>query len=191
MVDLVGFNDHFHHLFTQNTPKTRKDVCYLAITFTNLNELKMYIQAQINSTLKEEVVDEITGIATTMAYNNVYGAYYNKYTHEPNMYVRRYGSGGLVDPDNFQGTMPESGVIEVRNITEPDGGGFNLSELIEYGDGNGGDGAKYHYGKGVNTVGDFHDPRPFMGPTQEELAKGNTLKNIIKEGLKRRGLTVK
>ena len=163
----------------------------MAITFTNLDELKMYIQAQINSVLKEEVVDEITGIATTMAYNNVYGAYYNKYTHEPNMYERRYGSGGLVDPDNFEGTMPESGVIEVRNITSPDGAAFNLSELIEYGDGGGSDGAKYHYWPGVDTVGDFRNPRPFMEPTQEKLAKGDTLKNIIKEGLKRRGLTVK
>ena len=163
----------------------------MTITLTNLSDLKMYIQAQINSTLKEEVVDEIAAIATTMAHSNVYSAYYNRQSHQPNMYERRYGEGGLVDPDNFEGIMPKNGVIEVRNIAEPDGGGFNLSELIEYGDGGGSDGAKYHYGKGANTVGDFHDPRPFMGPTQEELAKGDTLKNIIKEGLERRGLTVK
>lgn len=163
----------------------------MAINFTNLNELKMYIQTQINSVLKEEVVDEITGIATTMADSNVYGAYYNIYSHEPNMYERRYGSGGLVDPDNFEGIMPGSGVIEVRNIAKPDGAAFNLSELVEYGDGGGSGGAKYTYWKGVDTVGDFRDPRPFMGPTQEELAKGDTLKNIIKEGLERRGLTVK
>ena len=153
--------------------------------------MKTHVQAQIDSVLKEEVVDEITGIATTMARNNVYGAYYNKHTHEPNMYVRRYGSGGLVDPDNFEGTMPESGVMEVRNIAAPDGAAFNLSELIEYGNGGGSDGAKYDYSPGVDTVGDFRNPRPFMEPTQEQLARGDTLKNIIKKGLERRGLTVK
>ena len=166
----------------------------MAINFTNLNELKMYIQAQINSTLENEVVDEVTNKAIEEARKNVYGAYYYSQTYEPVIYDRRYEDGGLIDPENFKGSMPQPGVIEIRNITPPHprydlGNVFNLSELIEYGDG--GPGGYYNFPKGEGTYGDFHPPRPFMNPTKEKLSKGDTLKNIIKEGLKRRGLTVK
>ena len=42
----------------------------MAITFINLDELKMYIQAQINSTLENEVVDEVTNKAIEEARKN-------------------------------------------------------------------------------------------------------------------------
>lgn len=167
----------------------------MAITFNNLSELKMYVQAQINGTLKSDVKDQVTDMAIQEARDSVYGAYYNKDTHEPNMYIRRYSNGGLIDVENFEGTMPSDGVFEIRNITQPQSAGhwdnpvYNLSELIEYGDG--GTGGDYKYHKGDNTTGDFRPPRPFMEPTKEKLSKGNTLKDIIKKGLQRRGLTVK
>ena len=175
----------------------------MAINFTNLNELKMYIQAQINSVLKEEVVEAIKDEAIKQAKENVYPAYGMIGDGEPVIYHpqydpdarRRYDDGGLIDRDNFEGTMPSDGTIEVRNIAKPaewpnwDNKVSNLSELIEYG--HGGSGGQYKYKKGKYTFGDFRQPRPFMGPAQEELASGNKLNNVIKEGLKRRGLTVK
>ena len=161
----------------------------MAIILNNLSDLKMYVQAQINATLRTDVKDKVTDMAIKEARENVYAAYY-----PPVIYNRRYESGGLIDPENFVGTMPQPGVIEIRNTTPPHpnydfGNVINLSELIEYGDG--GPGGYYNFPKGKDTYGDFHPPRPFMNPTKEKLSKGDTLKNIIKNGLQRHGLTVK
>ena len=186
MVDLAGFHDHFHHLFTQNTPKTRKDVCYLEISFKNLNELKSYIQAQIDSTLAVEVKTEVAETAARVGRGVVYGAYPN-----PVMYERRRGSGeSLLDPENFVGEAV-NGVLTVKSTAEPNyayGGASDytvksLAELVEYGDGY--KGQRYSF-----PVKEIKEPRPFMAKTAEALEGNNVLKEALKKGLKRRGLTV-
>lgn len=187
-------SDHHSSIFYV-TPKLERSGGEMAIVFSNLGELKMYIQSQINGVLRSDVKDEVVNTAIRKARENVYGAYYNKDTHEPNMYVRRYENEGLIDRENFESTMPADGVLEVKNIAQPQPAEiwknpvYNLSELIEYG--HGGGGGEYQYKKGHNTIGDFRPPRPFINPAKEELSQGDTLKNIIKKGLKKSGLTVK
>ena len=186
MVDLVGFHDHFHHLFTQNTPKIRKDVCYMAITFTNLDELKMYIQAQINSALSDEVKTEVAETAERVGLGVVYGAY-----QSPAMYERRHGSGeSLLDPENFSGEV-DNGVLTVKSTAAPNYSyhGANdytvksLAELVEHGDGY--NGQRYSF-----PVKEITEPRPFMAKTAAEVESNNALKEALKKGLTRRGLTV-
>ena len=183
----AGTRGFLHHLFTQNTLKTRKDVCYMAITFTNLNDLKMYIQAQIDSALVVDVKTEVAETAERVGRGVVYGAY-----QSPVMYGRRHGSGeSLLDPENFSGEA-DNGVLTVKSTATPNYSynGANdytvksLAELVEYGDGY--KGQRYSF-----PVKEIKEPRPFMAETAEELESNNALKEALKNGLKRRGLTVK
>ena len=183
----AGTRGFLHHLFTQNTLKTRKDVCYMAITFTNLNDLKVYIQAQIDSALVVDVKTEVAETAERVGRGVVYGAYQN-----PVMYWRRHGSGeSLLDPENFSGEA-DNGVLTVKSTATPNYSynGANdytvksLAELVEYGDGY--KGQRYSF-----PVKEIKEPRPFMAETAEELESNNALKEALKNGLKRRGLTVK
>ena len=159
----------------------------MTITLTNLSDLKMYIQAQINSTLKDEIKAEVAETAGRIGLSVVYGAY-----QSPSIYNRRYGSGeSLLDPENFSGEV-DNGVLTVKSTATPDYSyhGENdytiksLAELVEYGDGY--NGQRYSF-----PVKEIKEPRPFMAKTAEELESNNALKEALKNGLKRRGLTVK
>lgn len=171
----------------QNTPEKWKDVCYMAINFTNLNELKMYIQAQINSALADEVKTEVAETAERVGLGAVYGVY-----QSPAIYERRHGSGeSLLDPENFSGEV-DNGVLTVKSTAAPNYSyhGANdytvksLAELVEFGDGY--NGQRYSF-----PVKEITEPRPFMAKTTEELGSNNALKEALKKGLERRGLTVK
>ena len=177
----------------------------MSTVFTSLKQLQRYLEVQIEDTLLNDVKEKVIDNAINKAIENVYGAYGSNSTGQPNVYNpkyapnrRRYNGGGLIDRKNFEGIISTTGTLEIRNITKPEAAPgadwewnnpvYNLSELIEYG--HGGGGGYYAFGKGADTFGDFRPPRPFMIPTQDEFARGSTLKNIIKQGLKRHGLTV-
>lgn len=157
----------------------------MAIILNNLSDLKMYIQAQINATLRTDVKDEVVGMIGEMALDKVYGVY------NPRMYQRR---DSLLDPENYDGEVSD-GVLTVRSTASPNysyNGQYdytvhNLAELIEYGHREGDQ--MYSYPPSSKTP--YGQPRPFMEPTHEKLAQGDILKNIIKKGLQRHGLTVK
>jgi len=162
----------------------------MGLTFTSVKGLEKYLQAQIDSVLLTEITEEATKTAIAHARRNVYDAYWNYDTFEPNVYVRRYEKGGLIDPKNFEGKLVGAGTLEFRSIAEPqkkpgwDNIVHNLSELIEYGHGS--RGGVYKYAKGVNTYGYFRPSRPFIGPTAATLSRPNVLKHYFVKGLKRR-----
>ena len=159
----------------------------MAITLTNLNDLKVYIQAQINSALADEVKTAVAETAEKVGLDVVYGAY-----QSPVIYERRHGSGeSLLDPENFSGEV-DNGVLTVKSTAKPNYSYYgandytikSLAELVEYGNGYGGQ--RYSF-----PVKEITEPRPFMAKTAEELGSNNALKEALKEGLKRRGLAVK
>jgi hypothetical protein len=149
------------------------------------------IRKKIDESLKAEVADavrdeEMIAIATT-----VYAAYGNNSTGEPNVYERRGSDGGLADPNNMPSEVND-GTLRVWNITPanseypPDYGndGFTAGEIVL-------NGGPYHHPKGANTFGDFHLPRDFIGATYSGLRSSKTHVSALKEGLTKRGLTVK
>lgn len=167
----------------------------MATIVTNLSALAQKINAQIDDVLSNEIMEATVKVAQVMGEAYVYGAYGSNKTGQPNMYVRRGDiNGGLTDKESFVGMIPLPGTLEVRNVAKPNSNFpgrnkvSNLAQLVELGDGNGG---RYSYKKGEDTFGDFHDPRPFMENTQKEMGVGNTLNNLMKAGLKRRGLTIR
>ena len=167
----------------------------MATIVTNLDALVGKLYATINDVLSDEVLTTAVKVAQILGEAYVYGAYGSNSTGKPNVYVRRGNDGGgLLDKESFVGMIPSSGMLEIRNVAKPnpDFPGRqkvkNLAQLVELGDGNGG---RYSYKKGEDTFGDFHDPRPFMENTQKEMGVGNTLTNLMKAGLKKRGLTVR
>lgn len=162
----------------------------MGLTFTSVKGLEKYLQAQIDSVLLTEITEEATKTAIAHAHRNVYDAYWNQYTFEPNIYERRYEKGGLIDPKNFEGKLVDTGTLEFRSIVQPqkkpewDNVVHNLSELIEFGHSS--RGGNYKYPKGKDTYGYFKPPRPFIGPTADTLSRPNVLKHYFVKGLKRR-----
>ena len=166
----------------------------MATIVTNLDALVGKLYATIDNVLSNEIMDASVKVAQIMGEVYVYGAYGSNSTGQPNMYVRRGdANGGLTDKESFTQAIAPRGTLDIRNIAKPnpDFPGRqkvkNLAQLVELGDGNGG---RYSYKKGEDTFGDFHDPRPFMETAQKEMGAGNTLANLMKAGLKKRGLTV-
>lgn len=158
------------------------------VTFKSLNQMERYLQVQVEHILVNKVTKDVAKVAETMGLMSVYGA------HTPSVYDRRRGTGrSLLDISNFEGKM-EGGALVIRNIAKANlaySGKFdrtvkNLAELVEFGHGY--KGMKYSYSSKQGSP--WKEPRPFIEPTRDELAKGSTLKNILQRRLKEQGLTV-
>ena len=156
--------------------------------FKSMPQLEKYLEVQIEHALLNKVTQDVAKIAEVLGQAFVYGV------HTPTEYGRRYGTGrSLIDPVNFEGKM-ENGTLVIKNIAQASlayGGRFdktvkNLAELVEFGHGY--KGMKYSYSSRQGSP--YKEPRPFIGPTRDELAKGGTLKAIMKKRLKEQGLTV-
>lgn len=154
------------------------------VTFQSLAQLKRYLEVQIEDTLMSDVKDEVANMIEESGLENVYAVY------TPRVYRRRRETGGsLLDPKNYVGET-NNGELTITSTASPDYGykGINdytvksLAELVEYGHGYNGQYYSYPFEK--------MGPRPFIKPTIDKLAEGNTLKDIVKNGLKRHGLTV-
>lgn len=161
--------------------------------FKNVKQLHNYLQDAINDVLGTDMLKGVVQVAQIMGDLYVYKAYGSNITGEPNIYVRRkLDGGGLLDKENFIGTIISPGTLEVKNVAKPNAA-FpgrhkvkDLAQLVEYGDGRGG---RYSYKKGADTFGDFNQARPFMRATQKEFDLGNATRNFIVEKLEERGLT--
>ena len=156
----------------------------MSTVFTSLKQLQRYLEVQIEDTVRTDVKDEVSKMLEKSGLENVYDVY------EPKVYMRRHGDGdSLLDPDNFNGevngnelTITSSAMPNYNYNGEYDSTVKSLAELVEYGHGYKGQ----YYSYPFSAMG----PRPFIEPTRDELAQGDTLKNIIKKGLIRHGLTV-
>jgi hypothetical protein len=171
------------------------------VEYKNLNDLMNGIQSAIDKTLENEVFEEVKETELRHIKTDVYGVY------KPKEYVRRYGSAGMLDPNNIV-IMDElgnnsvtKGNLSVVNITAPnshtpDGEtsiNKDLPELIEYGHDDylnrypfvkG-----YDYAGGKNTT--FLEPRPFTANTIDELQTTKAHIVALKNGLSAKGFNVK
>lgn len=162
-------------------------------SFKNWDQLIKHLNASVDYALITEVADAVKEIESGAVLTEVYAAYGNIRTGEPNIYDRRKESGGLADTNNMTAVV-SNGVLTVRNETpfnEGYGGannGYGLAELVEYGDGAGG---KYDYWLGKNTYGDFKAPRHFTAATVECLMDTGEHIKALKNSLKAQGINVK
>ena len=138
--------------------------------------LKTKIQESINKALEGEVLEAIQDEQISQIQEKVYSVY------NPEVYERRYGSGGLMDERNIKGEV-KRGVLTVENKTPPnpearDGATVdkNLIEVIETGIG-------YDY--------DNPGARPFIDATIQTLRASNAVVSALKKGLENQGIKVR
>jgi hypothetical protein len=145
------------------------------------------IEKAVNEALETEVADEVRDAEIAAIGSVVYDAYGNNRTKEPNNYIRRYDSGGLVDRSNMPAEVSK-GELTVWNLTpaNPDYGneGYFAGEIVL-------NGGPYDYPVGEDTFGDFHPPRDFIGETYSSLKQTKWHVNGLKRGLIKQGFDVK
>lgn len=157
-------------------------------TFKSYSKARTYIEKAVSEALANEVNSAVQKVEKDVIRKTVYQAY------EPKVYQRR---NSLY---NLEGTVAGK-TLEVKTLAEPNGAGVaagydnpaydgmlkastnkNLARTIEYGgySNNGGDGY------------DFYDvgPRPFVQTTVETLAAGKQHVAALKQGLRKKGITV-
>lgn len=111
----------------------------------------------------------ITDLVISGVYKYVYSAYWNSHP----VYMRRYGSGGLGDPENVVITITDGSIDgdtikfggEMINTTESgqDGGGMIENQIIN------GYGYKWPLPKHPYFRGDFHQPRNFYQEYEDKF----------------------
>lgn len=149
--------------------------------YDDVDELLEALEADIEDTLKHEVLDTVKEIELRHVEEDVFDAY------KPKIYGRR-DSGGINDPDNIVGTV-QNMELEVENITPFASGygtwnrGVGLTELIN--DGNNTSGFFYDY------YGEFNRPRPFIDNTADEIERTDDVENALAKGLNKRKWIVK
>lgn len=158
------------------------------------DELCRAVQDAINESLKSEVADTVQKTMIARIDMDVYRRY------SPADYIRRKENGGLSDPKNIVSDLVSDGVLEVENGTEfntsskasrdhsyrTENYGWELSGLIEYGDGWNG----YFYDYPFENRG-YMEPRPFIANTRKQLEQSKDYVKALKQGLKSQGIQIK
>ena len=137
------------------------------MTFKNLNSLCRHIEKQIQDTMVNEVADTVKDNMTEAVHTSVYDAY------SPQYYNRRMNNGGLSDTQNIEVTEIKNG-IAVHDAASLDNGrnDYNLDEIIVYG------------------LGNQPFERDFYSETAERLSENQEHTEVLKQGLKKRGIEV-
>lgn len=161
---------------------------------TSLKALEKEIEKEVTYVLGSAIFDFAVMIAQQNVIEEVYNAYGNNKTGQPNIYVRRGDqNGGLMDAESFTKALSSPMTLEIRNTAKPNRQFpgrekvSNLAMLVELGNNHGG---RYSWPKGKDTSGDFRNPRPFMAKTQKFFAKNDVLNTLMATSLKARGLTI-
>lgn len=137
--------------------------------FNNFREIEKFLQGKINSTLKNEVAETVIETMQEKIEEEVYSVY------DPKVYERQGYQGGLTDPSNIEVQVVDDNTISVENIRFD--GNREVAEIVETGQG-------YMYNFPYNGR-----PRPFTEATREELRNTDKLKNSMRRGLKKRGIS--
>lgn len=137
------------------------------MTFKNLNSLCRHIEKQIQDTMVNEVADTVKDNMTEAVHTSVYDAY------SPEYYNRRMNNGGLSDTQNMEVTKIQNG-ISVHNATPLDNGrnDYSLDDIIVYG------------------LGNQPFERDFYTETADKLQENQKHTEVLKQGLKKRGIEV-
>lgn len=156
-------------------------------TKSALAAVQKKLQESVNVALENQVAEAVKDEEIMAIVNTVYNAYGNNDTGEPNVYERRYDSGGLVDRANM---VPQvhGGTLSVWNLTPANAdygnAGYFAGEIVI-------NGGPYKYPKGHNTFGDFNQPRDFIEQTYHNLRSSKSHVKALKEGLIEQGFDVK
>lgn len=146
----------------------------MSIVVPNISSLKEIIRRVANHALQEDVAPEVQIMLAENAQKDVYDAY------DPFEYPRSFS---LTDgaPETYD---IEEGDLKVTvSVNHPYG------KLIEYGHGI--DGMFYEFPFNRDDTADkFLRPRPFFRHTVEQFDK-EKFKEVFKEGLEKRGFTIK
>ncbi len=160
-------------------------------TFNNINELRKYVQGQIDKSLMTDVSEVIKDTMVESIQKTVYDV------QSKSVDRRRGSNGGLLDRNNIRAGLQSSGELRVWNETQVnplrhnempgydvgDNSFFNnafprsygLAEIIEYG----------------NTKGIIqNESRPFMENTNDMLEKSGKHINALKKGLTKANIEV-
>lgn len=138
------------------------------------------LKNDIESTLMDEVLDEVKEIELKHIEQDVFSVY------SPKIYQRR-AVGGIDDSENIVGTVKDM-ELEVINNTEFNNNygtsnhGRGLADLINQGERIG----SYFY----DYPGEFTLPRRFIDNTEEEIEETDSVENALAKGLKRRGYDI-
>lgn len=138
------------------------------MTFNNLNALLNHIEKDIQGVLETDVAEEVRNNMQDSIDENVYDVY------TPEYYQRRMENGGLADKDNMEATI-SGNVLTVRDVAPLDNGrtDHELDRII------------------VEGLGKQPFPRDFYGGTAERLEDNGEHIKAMKDGLRKRGYTVK
>lgn len=143
-----------------------------------MSSLIAYLQPIINEVLLDEVSDTVRDEIESSAIEVILNA------GEPIWYNRRsstnsLGSGGIADKTEMDTILISNGVIEVvdnASSSRPWNNGRTLAENLEY---------------GYNDMNNWWDqPRPFIQQSRENLEQNKNHVRSMRDGLRKRGLTV-
>ena len=138
------------------------------MTFKNLDTLMTHIEKDMQKVLKNEVAETVKENMKAAIDENVYDVF------TPEFYNRRMENGGLADKDNMEATI-SGNVLMVRDVAPLDNGrtDYELDRII------------------VEGLGKQPFPRDFYGGTAERLEDNGEHIKAMKDGLRKRGYTVK
>jgi hypothetical protein len=159
--------------------------------FKNENELIKYLQSQMRDVMNNEMAQMVKKKESESVEKNVYQAYQPE-NGEPFIYERRKINGGLADERNMKHkvkNVPNGVELSVENKTKGKDDNFQIADLVEYGDGY--NGKEYDYK--TNRIGTEHEylrGRPFTEKTEEDIVQSNEHVEIMKNGLKARGIDI-
>lgn len=156
-----------------------------------LGKLQEQLAPKIDSALSKEVLQAVSDAGGEVLYNEVYRM------PTSGRYERRWDNGGLLDPDNIQGSVTD-GTLTVVNVTKPNPylnginrygglsttpGDASLAGIVEHG-------IYDPHGAGYDYWGDA-EARPFTAKTVEDLKKSGAHVAALRKGLQRQGVRVK
>ncbi len=156
-----------------------------------LGKISKQVSAKIDDALKKEVLQAVSDAEGKALYETVYRM------PTSGRYERRWDDGGLLDPDNIQGSVTD-GTLTVVNVTKPNpylnginryGGvsttpsSASLAGIVERG-------VYDPHGAGYDFWKDA-EARPFTAQTAEDLKKSGAHVAALKKGLRRQGVKVK
>jgi hypothetical protein len=162
-------------------------------TYDSLEKMFLELNKNIAKTMKMEVSTVVKKVESMKVESEVYEKYRpDTPDGEPWQYKRRRANGGLSDPDNMISNVNIIGNnvdLSIENVTVGAQDSFQISDLVEEGDGFGGKEYEYKTNRD-GTAEQYLRPRPFQQSTVDELAKTGEHVKALKLGLKAQGLDV-
>lgn len=145
--------------------------------FSNLNELKKYLQEQITDSLKTDVSEKSIELMEEHIKKDVYEAYTPYSTDSRTPYYKR--TYKLLNSNETN--MIDDNTLELTNTRSEEERDRYIVSVIEYGKG-------YEWGYTRNLDEEIGE-RPFIENTAKDLKDGKA-KDFMAEALKKRGLNV-